>query len=53
MTNAEKYKEVFGFMPDKGNCPADSCEYCPIKCDRPSCVERDWWNSEYKEVQND
>ena len=50
MTNAEKYKEIFGFAPDRGNCPADDCTYCPIN----SCVQKgpsvsiEWWSSEYK-----
>lgn len=29
MTNAEKYQEVFGFPPDRGNCPTEDCKFCP------------------------
>lgn len=51
MTNAEKYKEVFGFEPDKGNCPSNDCGTCPLHdCDcRPLKAAVDWWDSEYKE----
>lgn len=47
MTNAEKYKEVFGFDVEKQMCPTDNCLNCPTSCSR--CQE--WWNSEYKGVQ--
>lgn len=53
MTNAEKYQEVFGFPPDKEQCPTDNCKFCPcsqMKIEWISeCMTYDWWNSEYKE----
>ena len=51
MTNAEKYKEVFGFPPDYDNCPTELCGECPIDCSVDFERERifDWWNEEYKE----
>lgn len=49
MTNAEKYQEVFGFPPDKGNCPAERCEVCPMNDDcHFKCLRCNWWNQEYK-----
>lgn len=56
MTNAEKYKEVFGFYPSFTDCVCEMCEKCPIdngNLDYLSCVDEhkiDYWNSEYKEV---
>ena len=47
MTNAEKYQEVFGFPPDKGNCPAERCEICPGHTDECLCTCK-WWDEEYK-----
>ena len=55
MTNAEKYKEVFGMPVDPSNCPTSDCIVCP-------CAEKDskgnhfclgaatyeWWDKEYK-----
>ena len=48
MTNAEKFKEVFGFTPNK-NCVGapkiceemgeEACGKCPFD---------DWWDKEYK-----
>lgn len=43
-TNADKFKEVFGFIPDS--------EYCPNKCPENGCVNceyRHFWSQEYKE----
>ncbi len=53
MTNAEKYKEVFGFEPDIKSCPTDNCNVCPL-ANQKYCTENksDWWNSEYKENNN-
>lgn len=55
MTNAEKYQEVFGFPPDKGNCPTEYCNQCPCKqIDKNGCLTyetiftNDWWDEEYK-----
>jgi len=57
MTNAEKYKEVFGFPPDTGNCPAEDCSVCPCSQMKIKeiyeCMTYDWWNKEYKEKKND
>lgn len=49
MTNAEKFREVFGFTPDTdAACPApkkvcemnmNKCKGCPFSC---------WWGKEYK-----
>ena len=48
MTNAEKFKEVFGYPPSSNaRCVApkeicddfDTCRKCPFS---------DWWNQEYK-----
>ena len=54
MTNAEKYKEVFGMEVDSAMCPTEDCTCCPLygKEDQCTCslgVTYDWWNSEYKE----
>ena len=56
MTNAEKYKEVFGMEVDPTLCPTTECENCPcalknikgdITCFGGCTYE--WWKSEYKE----
>lgn len=56
MTNAEKYKEVFGFSVDPSNCPSTTCEGCPCAMKNIvgdiSCIDAstyEWWKSEYKE----
>lgn len=50
MTNAEKYKEVFGFEPP--DCPTWHCPSCPVfkECSEHhfSEIAHKWWNSEYK-----
>lgn len=51
MTNAEKYREVFGIEVDIELCPARSCSECPIGVDHEGlCVskENNWWLKEYK-----
>ena len=56
MTNAEKFKEVFGFAPSKNDCPVISivqCWYCKGFHKDTNCKDSDWWNSEYKENRND
>lgn len=58
MTNAEKYKEVFGLDPDTNTCPTMNCSDCPYRKDNdvfPDCFNScsGWWLSEYKEVKND
>ena len=61
MTNAEKYKEVFGLEPDVFGCPTLLCSNCPIKDKKPNCVATpdndnnrcEWWDSEYKESKDD
>lgn len=46
-SNADKFKEVFGFIPDS--------EYCPNKCPENlvngclNCEYRHFWSQEYKE----
>lgn len=55
MTNAEKYKEVFGFEPDMKSCPTYKCLECPC-CEVIGCKHvcgkdtRAWWQDDYKEV---
>lgn len=55
MTNAEKYKEVFGIDVDPVACPTSRCKDCPcyedtmfdevpFKCHG----SHGWWNEEYK-----
>lgn len=55
MTNAEKYKEVFGMPADSDLCPTVDCTMCPVasrdsngcmSCTGSQCV--DWWSQEYK-----
>ena len=53
MTNAEKYKEVFGLEVDRTMCPTEDCNSCPcvsITSDgHISCGDTyKWWVSEYK-----
>ena len=57
MTNAEKYKEIFGMYVDPSNCPSSDCIDCPcaqinelgdLSCFGATTYE--WWNKEYKEV---
>lgn len=56
MTNAEKYKEIFGMDVDLSNCPTKECEDCPCarinEFDEISCFGAstyEWWSKEYKE----
>ena len=57
MTNAEKYKEVFGFEPDMKSCPTYLCFDCPL-CEEIGCKRvcgsntRMWWMDDYKGVNN-
>ena len=51
MTNAEKYKEVFGFFPDLECCPTKNCSECPSYAYNPNC-NNSWWLEEYKGVYN-
>ena len=55
MTNAEKYKEVFGLEPDCSMCPTANCDNCPefTECHGPSVMKVHWWNEEYKESETD
>jgi hypothetical protein len=54
MTNAEKYKEIFGLTVDPCMCPSKECVDCPCRpniindefCPGGSTLE--WWNREYK-----
>ena len=56
MTNAEKFREVFGFYPD-AHPTEDVCNY--VYCDEQDCAtcryykgdkEKATWDDEYKEV---
>ena len=53
MTNAEKYKEVFGFEHDLC-CPTLFCNNCPMgelcSHNMHDEVNAIWWNSEYKDT---
>lgn len=50
MTNREMYQKVFGFPPDRGNCPTESCQFCPENpCDANGpALFLNWWDAEYK-----
>ena len=50
MTNAEKYFEVFGIIPDKNCCPTEACAFCPGNTGEPLCGCK-WWDSEWKEKE--
>ena len=52
MTNAEKYKEVFGFFPEMEGCPTKNFSECPAYENNPFC-ERNWWLEEYKGDNHD
>ena len=54
MTNAEKFKQVFGFEPDtnemiRGDCP-DLNKDCKYYNYVEGCRCQDWWNEEFKNV---
>lgn len=59
MTNAEKYKEVFGMEVAPASCPTKECTDCPCHTrdnELDFCLAANtyrWWNTEYKEVNND
>lgn len=56
MTNAEVFKKIFGFEPNKSNCPVVSsldCFNCKGFDTNYGCRGSDWWNSEFKGVNND
>lgn len=51
MTNAEKFKEVFGVKPNIVHCPIlfrEDCGRCKGFEGNSPCSDSDWWNSEYK-----
>ena len=52
MTNAEKYKEVFGMEVDYASCPTEDCTNCPLHGTCSVGCTYDWWKSEYKGVTN-
>lgn len=55
MTNAEKFEEVFGAKPDIIHCPIlyrKNCGSCKGFEGNSPCCGSDWWNSEYKGVNN-
>lgn len=47
MTNAEKFKEVFGYKPNSNLCYAPGDVECPPDCD--DCQYISWLNDEYVE----
>ena len=51
MTNAEKYKEVFGLLPDKESCPTECCEFCPAHKEECLCNCK-WWDEEYNDPKS-
>ena len=59
MTNAEKFKDVFGFNPDIEaliyDCPTHSLsEKCKYQDDLGCCHCESWWQDEYvKEKRNE
>lgn len=58
MTNAEKFKDVFGFNPDIEaliyDCPSSIPEKCKYHDDLGGCHCELWWQDEYvKENRND
>ena len=52
MTNAEKFKEVFGVEPDTESmaieCP-NSFTRCKYQWSMGRCHCEEWWQEEYKE----
>ena len=56
MTNAEKYKEVFGMDPETKSCPTHVCLECPC-CKNVegknicSLDTRAWWQDDYKDYR--
>lgn len=56
MTNAEKFKEVFGYEPRKtmhifdcDSCPhVDDCAYYADNDENHECTVSYWWDEEYK-----
>ena len=54
MTNAEKFLEVFGFIPDNAVCPFplnrcnDDCKYS-----KDSLCIMSFWDDKYKENNNE
>lgn len=47
ITNADKYKETFGFEPDTNHCPMSLYVKTCRGCD--DCEYRDFWGQEYQE----
>ena len=50
MTNKEKFKEVFGFSPNRmigSMCPAPD-KVCRQQHNCPTCPFQFWWTKEYK-----
>lgn len=46
-TNAEIFKEVFGYEPDMSTCPFDKCRQECAGWDENGCASI-FWNTEYK-----
>lgn len=52
ITNAEKYKEVFGFEPEKTMCPTPDCNKCPNrKYGFSYRGELKWWDIPFTESE--
>ena len=55
MTNAEKFKEIYGLEPDTGTCPLNCGEVDAPFCNlNGPCTHREgFWAAEYKERSDD
>ena len=51
MTNAEKFKEVFGFELDERTCIIPR-KYCIIQDSCKDCTYDNWQDKEYKNKEN-
>lgn len=51
ITNADKFKETFGFEPDTSHCPMSLYVKTCMGCD--DCEYRDFWGQEYQEPKRD
>ena len=48
MTNTEKFKKIFGFLPDEYPCLFHSCMACKYY-GKDDC-KNVWWEEEYKQT---
>ena len=53
MTNAEKYKEVFGLDPDTNTCPTMNCSDCPYRKDNDDVFPECFNSSSFTSLEND